>query len=151
MALGYTQLCQESADIGVVAGLPQLVNPAGTDAEGLGCKENVLQGAGTIHTGPPLVRLIGDNDQRGGMIVATISLAVSTLPCMEVVILGKDTFDFIVQLFQHLLILDGGKVPRLQMHTTGSIGSRLKDKVQIFCGNLLFRIGTDAAACLDGL
>ncbi len=46
---------------------------------------------------------------------------------------------------------DGGKVPRLQMHTTGSIGSRLKDKVQIFCGNLLFRIGTDAAACLDGL
>ena len=82
------------------------------------------------------------------MIVATISLAVSTLPCMEVVTLGKGTFDFIVQLFQHLLILDGGKVPRLQMHTTGSIGSRLKDKVQIFCGNLLFRIGTDAAACL---
>lgn len=39
MALGYTQLCQESADIGVVAGLPQLVNPAGTDAEGLGCKK----------------------------------------------------------------------------------------------------------------
>lgn len=70
---------------------------------------------------------------------------------MEVVILGKDTFDFIVQLFQHLLILDGGKVPRLQMHTVGGISSRLKNKVQIFCRNLLFRIGTDAAACLDGL
>ena len=98
MALGYTQLCQESADIGVVAGLPQLVNPAGTDAEGLGCKENVLQGASAIHSSPPLGRLVGDNDQRGGMIVAAISLAMSTFPCMRVVTLGKGAFDFIIQL-----------------------------------------------------
>lgn len=42
MALGYTQLCQESADIGVVAGLPQLVNPAGTDAEVLDLQDKAL-------------------------------------------------------------------------------------------------------------
>ena len=76
---------------------------------------------------------------------------MSTFPCMRVVTLGKGAFDFIIQLFQYFLILNGSEVPRLQMHTVGGIGSRLKDKVQIFCGNLLFRIGTDAAACLDGL
>ena len=85
------------------------------------------------------------------MIVAAISLAMSTFPCMRVVTLGKGAFDFIVQLFQYFLILNGSEVPRLQMHTVGGISSRLKNKVQIFCRNLLFRIGTDAAACLNGL
>lgn len=70
---------------------------------------------------------------------------------MRVVTLGKGAFDFIVQLFQYFLILNGSEVPRLQMHTVGGISSRLKNKVQIFCRNLLFRIGTDAAACLNGL
>ena len=37
------------------------------------------------------------------------------------------------------------------MHTVGGISSRLKDKIQIFCENLLFHIGTDATACLDSL
>lgn len=51
MIFGYTQLCQESTDIGVVARLPQLINPTGTDAEGLGGKENILQSAGpTVST-----------------------------------------------------------------------------------------------------
>lgn len=151
MALGYTQLCQESPDIGVVAGLPNWLIQQEPMPRDLAARKMFSKAQAQSIPAHHLSGSLETMTNVGGMIVATISLAVSTLPCMEVVTLGKGTFDFIVQLFQHLLILDGGKVPRLQMHTTGSIGSRLKDKVQIFCGNLLFRIGTDAAACLDGL
>ena len=66
MALGYTQLCQESPDIGVVAGLPQLVNPAGTNAKLLCHQEHILHCTGTVCKSVCIVFFIGcqNNDIR---------------------------------------------------------------------------------------
>ena len=113
MILRHAQLRKESTDSGIVARLSQLVDPAGTDAKRMGCKENVLQCTGAIHACPPLCRLVGDDDQRRRMVIAAISLAMPALLQAGFVTLGKSAFDLLVQFLQHGGVLDGNEMPRL--------------------------------------
>lgn len=74
---------------------------------------------------------------------------MSALLQMRVVALGKSAFYLFIQFGQHGSILDGGEMPRLEVHAAGGIRCRFQYKVQISGGNLPFRISTHAAARLD--
>ena len=74
---------------------------------------------------------------------------MSALLQMRVVALGKSAFYLFIQFGQHGGILDGGEMPRLEVHAAGGIRCRFQYKVQISGRNLLFRISTHAAARLD--
>ena len=83
------------------------------------------------------------------MIIAAVSPAVSAFLQTGIVTLGKSALYLLIQLGQYGGILNGGKMPGLEIHTAGSIRRRFQYKVQIFGGNLLFRISAHAAARLN--
>ena len=132
MIFGNTQLRQESTYLRIIISLPQLIDPAGTYSERFCSKEDILHGTGTIHSCPPLRRFIGYDDKRRRMIITAIGLAVSTLLQTGLFTLGKSAFDLLIQFFQHRGILNGCEMPRLIVHTTGRIGCRFQNSIQIF-------------------
>ena len=62
MVVGDAVGSQHPADIGIVAGIPQLVDPHGSDAESVGGQEDVLQGACVVVDAKAGVPQIGCDD-----------------------------------------------------------------------------------------
>ena len=73
----------------IVTRRPELIYPTRTDPQRMSRKKHIFDSTGTIHTRPPLSRLIGNDNQSRSMIIATIRLALPAFLQTGFVALGK--------------------------------------------------------------